>query len=77
MTNVRSLSPAPVSAASAAVSAAPLSPATAGATAAPLRTRPQPPRQRLRAVAPDELPPVADQLHADAPWLPAPPHPQS
>lgn len=74
MTNVRSLSPAPVSAASAAVSAAPLSPATAGATAAPLRTRPQPPRQRLRAVAPDELPPVADLLHADATWLPAPAH---
>ncbi|WAP55622.1 winged helix-turn-helix domain-containing protein [Streptomyces sp. S465] len=31
-------------------------------------------RQRLRAVAPDEVPPVADLLHPGATWLPAPPH---
>ncbi|MEV4434493.1 winged helix-turn-helix domain-containing protein [Streptomyces sp. NPDC049585] len=31
-------------------------------------------RHRLRAVAPDELPPVADLLHAGATWLPAPQH---
>ncbi len=32
------------------------------------------PRQRLRAVAPDEVPPVADLLHPGATWLPAPQH---
>ncbi|MFE6777385.1 winged helix-turn-helix domain-containing protein [Streptomyces sp. NPDC057702] len=87
MTNVRSLSPSavssvstvsPVPTGSSASSAAHLSPGPTGSTAssaAPLRaTRPQPPRQRLRAVAPDELPPVADLLHADATWLPAPAH---
>ncbi|GAA2912756.1 winged helix-turn-helix domain-containing protein [Streptomyces thioluteus] len=31
-------------------------------------------RQRLRAVAPDEVPPVADLLHPGATWLPAPQH---
>lgn len=31
-------------------------------------------RQRLRAVAPDEVPPVAELLHPGATWLPAPPH---
>nr|WP_221476022.1 winged helix-turn-helix domain-containing protein [Streptomyces zagrosensis] len=36
--------------------------------------RAHPTRQRLRAVAPDELPPVADLLHGDATWLPAPAH---
>ncbi|KAA6224314.1 winged helix family transcriptional regulator [Streptomyces albofaciens JCM 4342] len=33
-----------------------------------------PGRQRLRAVAPDELPPVADLLTSGATWLPAPQH---
>ncbi|MFD5000611.1 winged helix-turn-helix domain-containing protein [Streptomyces buecherae] len=71
----------PVSSVSSAPSAARLSPSAAGSpvsaasAATPLRAaRPQPPRQRLRAVAPDELPPVADLLHADATWLPAPAH---
>ncbi|KOT58015.1 MULTISPECIES: winged helix-turn-helix domain-containing protein [Streptomyces] len=63
MTNVRTLT-AP-SAKSAAVSA----PVSAAATAAAL-----PGRQRLRAVAPDELPPVADLLTSGATWLPAPQH---
>ncbi|MEU8823683.1 winged helix-turn-helix domain-containing protein [Streptomyces sp. NPDC048636] len=31
-------------------------------------------RQRLRAVAPDEVPPVAELLHPGATWLPAPEH---
>ncbi|MFG2179823.1 winged helix-turn-helix domain-containing protein [Streptomyces abikoensis] len=31
-------------------------------------------RHRLRAVAPDEVPPVAELLHAGATWLPAPQH---
>ncbi|WP_432588596.1 winged helix-turn-helix domain-containing protein [Streptomyces sp. HD1123-B1] len=31
-------------------------------------------RQRLRAVAPDEVPPVAELLHPGATWLPAPAH---
>ncbi|MFD7501437.1 winged helix-turn-helix domain-containing protein [Streptomyces sp. NPDC059850] len=31
-------------------------------------------RQRLRAVARDEVPPVDDLLHPGATWLPAPPH---
>ncbi|KNB52810.1 winged helix-turn-helix domain-containing protein [Streptomyces caatingaensis] len=35
---------------------------------------PDPRRQRLRAVAPDEAPPVAELLHPGATWLPAPPH---
>ncbi|TVL89919.1 winged helix-turn-helix domain-containing protein [Streptomyces sp. SAJ15] len=30
-------------------------------------------RHRLRAVAPDEVPPVAELLHSGATWLPAPP----
>ncbi|WP_030617753.1 winged helix-turn-helix domain-containing protein [Streptomyces sclerotialus] len=38
----------------------------------PTATVPAPPR--LRAVAPGEVPPVADLLGADATWLPAPPH---
>ncbi|MFI9232230.1 winged helix-turn-helix domain-containing protein [Streptomyces rimosus] len=63
MTNVRTLT-AP-SAKSAAVSA----PVSTAATAAAL-----PGRQRLRAVAPDELPPVADLLTSGATWLPAPQH---
>ncbi|MFG2141333.1 winged helix-turn-helix domain-containing protein [Streptomyces sp. NPDC048650] len=33
-----------------------------------------PPRHRLRAVAPDEVPPVAELLNAGATWLPAPRH---
>lgn len=33
-----------------------------------------PHRQRLRAVAPDEVPPVAELLHPGATWLPAPAH---
>ncbi|MEC4017203.1 winged helix-turn-helix domain-containing protein [Streptomyces sp. H27-D2] len=33
-----------------------------------------PNRHRLRAVAPDEVPPVAELLHSGATWLPAPPH---
>ncbi|KUJ54569.1 transcriptional regulator [Streptomyces albus subsp. albus] len=33
-----------------------------------------PHRQRLRAVAPDEVLPVAELLHSGATWLPAPPH---
>ncbi|MEU2210230.1 winged helix-turn-helix domain-containing protein [Streptomyces hygroscopicus] len=60
MTNLRSLSSASASA-SASVSA-PVAPT------APVN------RQRLRAVAPDEVPPVADLLHPGATWLPAPPH---
>lgn len=40
--------------------------------AAPTATVPAPPR--LRAVAPGEVPPVADLLGADATWLPAPQH---
>lgn len=66
MTNVRSLSASATSVASASASPA----------AAPGRhTHPHPPhRQRLRAVAPDEVPPVAELLHAGATWLPAPPH---
>ncbi|MEV0599410.1 winged helix-turn-helix domain-containing protein [Streptomyces sp. NPDC050315] len=39
---------------------------------APTAAVPAPPR--LRAVAPDEVPPVADLLGADATWLPAPQH---
>ncbi|MCB5909671.1 winged helix-turn-helix domain-containing protein [Streptomyces pinistramenti] len=31
-------------------------------------------RQRLRAVAPDEVPPVAELLNSGATWLPAPQH---
>ncbi|MDT3396538.1 winged helix-turn-helix domain-containing protein [Streptomyces sp. B1866] len=67
MTNVRSLS---VSASTA--SAAPaVSPAASAAAPAAAR---HPGRQRLRAVAPDEVPPVAELLHAGATWLPAPQH---
>ncbi|SEB77286.1 winged helix-turn-helix domain-containing protein [Streptomyces melanosporofaciens] len=61
MTNLRSLS-------SASAPAAPAAPSTASAPSAPAN------RQRLRAVAPDEVPPVADLLHPGATWLPAPPH---
>ncbi|MFI9200697.1 winged helix-turn-helix domain-containing protein [Streptomyces sp. NPDC053048] len=31
-------------------------------------------RHRLRAVAPDEVPPVAELLHPQATWMPAPQH---
>ncbi|MFF7649607.1 winged helix-turn-helix domain-containing protein [Streptomyces sp. NPDC007983] len=59
MTNVRALS---------------ASPATGpAATAVPGRA-PLTARQRLRAVARDEVPPVDDLLHPGATWLPAPPH---
>ncbi|MDT0549452.1 MULTISPECIES: winged helix-turn-helix domain-containing protein [Streptomyces] len=63
MTNVRSLSASATSAASG--SATP---------AAASGRHPHPHRQRLRAVAPDEVPPVAELLHSGATWLPAPPH---
>ncbi|KWT59734.1 transcriptional regulator [Streptomyces albus subsp. albus] len=63
MTNVRTLT------APSAKSAAASAPVSAAATAAAL-----PGRQRLRAVAPDELPPVADLLTSGATWLPAPQH---
>lgn len=49
-------------------------PLTAPARTAPAGTPPYPQRQRLRAVAPDEVPPVAELLHSGATWLPAPPH---
>ncbi|RNF94897.1 winged helix-turn-helix domain-containing protein [Streptomyces botrytidirepellens] len=58
MTNVRTLS-APAS--------------TSPAATAPGRP-PLTGRQRLRAVARDEVPPVDDLLHPGATWLPAPPH---
>ncbi|MER8160153.1 winged helix-turn-helix domain-containing protein [Streptomyces sp. NPDC094472] len=58
MTNLRGLSSA----------SAPAAPSAASATSVPAN------RQRLRAVAPDEVPPVADLLHPGATWLPAPPH---
>ncbi|AEM86655.1 winged helix-turn-helix domain-containing protein [Streptomyces violaceusniger] len=61
MTNLRSLS-------SASAPAAPSATSAASATSVPAN------RQRLRAVAPDEVPPVADLLHPGATWLPAPPH---
>ncbi|MBP8536169.1 winged helix-turn-helix domain-containing protein [Streptomyces sp. MK37H] len=51
-----------------------LSSASASAPAAPSSPSVPPGRQRLRAVAPDEVPPVADLLHPGATWLPAPPH---
>ncbi|MGW5449658.1 winged helix-turn-helix domain-containing protein [Streptomyces asiaticus] len=47
---------------------------SASAPAAPTSPSVPPGRQRLRAVAPDEVPPVADLLHPGATWLPAPPH---
>jgi len=59
MTNVRSLS---------------ASPATSTAAAAVPGRTPLTGRQRLRAVARDEVPPVDDLLHPGATWLPAPPH---
>lgn len=84
MTNVRPLPHSPVSSvssvssvpsASSASSASSAAPAAPHSPAAPLRAaRAQSSRQRLRAVAPGELPPVADLLHADATWLPAPAH---
>ncbi|MFC5724085.1 winged helix-turn-helix domain-containing protein [Streptomyces gamaensis] len=47
-------------------------PTSAPASASP--TRPAP-RHRLRAVSPDEVPPVAELLHSGvATWLPAPQH---
>ncbi|MBO3680698.1 winged helix-turn-helix domain-containing protein [Streptomyces sp. NEAU-YJ-81] len=51
-----------------------LSSASASAPAAPSAASAPANRQRLRAVAPDEVPPVADLLHPGATWLPAPPH---
>ncbi|MCG0285861.1 winged helix-turn-helix domain-containing protein [Streptomyces sp. PSAA01] len=63
MTNLRSLSSA-----SASAPAAPAATSAASAPSGPAN------RQRLRAVAPDEVPPVADLLHPGATWLPAPPH---
>ncbi|MEU9790863.1 winged helix-turn-helix domain-containing protein [Streptomyces sparsogenes] len=62
MTNVRSLSSSPASA------------TTSGSPAAASGRHPHPNRQRLRAVAPDEVPPVAELLHSGATWLPAPAH---
>ncbi|MFJ6752016.1 MULTISPECIES: winged helix-turn-helix domain-containing protein [unclassified Streptomyces] len=47
-------------------------PATSATATAP--TLPAPPRHRLRAVAPDEVPPVAELLNSGATWLPAPQH---
>ncbi|MGR3933270.1 winged helix-turn-helix domain-containing protein [Streptomyces sp. BRA346] len=51
---------------------------SASASASPAATAPgRPPlagRQRLRAVARGEVPPVDDLLHPGATWLPAPPH---
>ncbi|UNO42464.1 winged helix-turn-helix domain-containing protein [Streptomyces sp. MST-110588] len=64
MTNVRSL---PATTAATAATAAGTATTTASAV-------PAPHRQRLRAVAPDEAPPVAELLTADATWLPAPQH---
>ncbi|MFK8846256.1 winged helix-turn-helix domain-containing protein [Streptomyces sp. Ac-502] len=61
MTNVRTLP---------ATSAA----ASATATASSVPAVPGRQRQRLRAVAPDELPPVAELLTSGATWLPAPQH---
>ncbi|WP_421107808.1 winged helix-turn-helix domain-containing protein [Streptomyces sp. NEAU-S77] len=58
MTNVRTLS---ASASTSPAATAPGRPPLAG-------------RQRLRAVARDEVPPVDDLLHPGATWLPAPPH---
>ncbi|MFH8367387.1 winged helix-turn-helix domain-containing protein [Streptomyces sp. NPDC018031] len=49
-------------------------PLSSPASATPVATPPHPHRQRLRAVAPDEVPPVAELLHSGATWLPAPPH---
>lgn len=52
-------------------------PAASASTAAAAPSVPGVPgrqRQRLRAVAPDELPPVADLLTSGATWLPAPQH---
>ncbi|WP_407553489.1 winged helix-turn-helix domain-containing protein [Streptomyces sp. Pv4-95] len=45
--------------------------ASATATLPPL---PHAPRHRLRAVSPDEVPPVAELLNSGATWLPAPAH---
>ncbi|MFI0257575.1 winged helix-turn-helix domain-containing protein [Streptomyces sp. NPDC017056] len=59
MTNIRTLTAASASTAA----AAPSVPGVPGRQ-----------RQRLRAVAPDELPPVADLLTSGATWLPAPQH---
>lgn len=47
-------------------------PATSATAATAHRSSPH--RQRLRAVAPDEVPPVAELLTAGATWLPAPQH---
>ncbi|MEV5242377.1 winged helix-turn-helix domain-containing protein [Streptomyces cinnamoneus] len=63
MSNLRTL-PAPAST----TATAPVLPAQAGHAAQTAH------RHRLRAVAPDEVPPVADLLHPGATWMPAPPH---
>ncbi|GAA3173428.1 MULTISPECIES: winged helix-turn-helix domain-containing protein [Streptomyces] len=47
-------------------------PATSATAPHPSAPSPHLPRQRLRAVAPDEVPPVAELLTAGATWLPAP-----
>ncbi|TSB19582.1 winged helix-turn-helix domain-containing protein [Streptomyces sp. NBC_01525] len=49
-------------------------PLPATSATAPVSSAPSPHlgRQRLRAVAPDEVPPVAELLTAGATWLPAP-----
>ncbi|MDX3232639.1 winged helix-turn-helix domain-containing protein [Streptomyces sp. ME19-01-6] len=67
MTNVRSLSASAVSSASPSGA-----PATTPGRPSPPHSYPH--RQRLRAVAPDEVPPVAELLHPGATWLPAPAH---
>ncbi|MFF7727818.1 winged helix-turn-helix domain-containing protein [Streptomyces sp. NPDC008001] len=77
MTNLRTLTvPAPVS--SSVPSSSPSAAATATASSAathaahPSHTAP---RHRLRAVSPDEVPPVAELLHSGAAtWMPAPQH---
>ncbi|MEH6376803.1 winged helix-turn-helix domain-containing protein [Streptomyces sp. KLMMK] len=71
MTNLRTLTvPAP------SVSAAAAATATASSTAAhPAHPSHTAHRHRLRAVAPDEVPPVAELLHSGAAtWMPAPQH---
>ncbi|MFI0819095.1 winged helix-turn-helix domain-containing protein [Streptomyces sp. NPDC021098] len=67
MTNVRSLSASPSTTPAATASA------TAPAATVPGRNA-LAGRQRLRAVARDEVPPVDELLHPRATWLPAPPH---
>ncbi|MES4906777.1 MULTISPECIES: winged helix-turn-helix domain-containing protein [unclassified Streptomyces] len=74
MTNVRSLSATPVSPVSSASPAASPASAPGRHPHAHPHPHPAPHRQRLRAVAPDEVPPVAELLHPGATWLPAPAH---